>query len=354
MKILSEKNVSKKIIENKHNSRFWCRMRPTGILVLLFLLLMYESKWYPKNPNHSNNNNRSGDCSFGIQAYTTTTTTTLTPTSVKRTTTSFFVSYHSNNKLNRHCYYNNHDVSSTLLSRRQYHVTRTTTALSQGLDQNTNDRSDNDTKNDPDPTLLISSQSDIIQQIVFLGSFVLLGIGTNVCIHLWQDVAMPLLGIDFYQQIRTILFPITFGIIFMVVGITHFIFDTNFIRIVPPYGTWGNLWQVPTPGRQQYFPTMTYEQYHCYWTGIVEFLGGLWLLYAATIPNAITTIKIPAMILFVLTIGVTPANLYMFTHNAQPGGIIPKLQYPYGHLIRFIIQCGLLSNFWIIANAPSS
>ena len=199
---------------------------------------------------------------------------------------------------------------------------------------------------DPDPSILISNKDDNIQKLAFFSAFVVLGLGTDACVQLWHGPAINWLGTEFYETIRSTIFPLAFGSIFTIVGILHFVFDTNFIRIVPPKGTWGGLWQVPAPGMDAF--GITYEQYHCYWTGIAEFVGGAWLLLAATglIPSST---ELPAFLLFLLTIGVTPANLYMLTHDAHPGGAIPKLDYPFGHIARFIIQCGLLSNFWIMA-----
>ena len=192
----------------------------------------------------------------------------------------------------------------------------------------------------------IGTMDDRIQQFTFIMAFVLLGLGTQCCIHLWYTWGIDFMGPDYMYQIQTHIFPILFGSIFGMVGIGHFVFVENFARIVPPYNCWGGLWKVPAP----FYTTMniTYEAYHSYWTGIVEFMGGIWLLYSGIMSSSSTTSILPATLLFALTIGVTPANLYMFTHNASPGGVIPPLQYPFGHIARFIIQCGLLSNFYIM------
>lgn len=40
------------------------------------------------------------------------------------------------------------------------------------------------------------------------------------------------------------------------------------------------------------------------------------------------------------------------THDVGPGGIVPELSYPWGHVVRFVLQCGLLSNFWIVSHPP--
>jgi uncharacterized membrane protein len=193
----------------------------------------------------------------------------------------------------------------------------------------------------------ICDMDDTIQQLTFIVSFVLLGLGTYTCIQLWYHTLLPMVGIEYFVQIQTVIFPLLFGTIFALVGICHFIFVQNFVRIVPSYNTWGGLWKIPAPFHTKF--NISYEEYHSYWTGIVEFIGGIWLFYTGWNHQSIDTSSIvPATILFLLTIIVTPANIYMFTHNASPGGIIPPLSYPYGHFLRFILQCGLLSNFYIM------
>lgn len=205
------------------------------------------------------------------------------------------------------------------------------------------------TKNDPyflDPSILVSAKDDQTQRLVFAVSFIALAVGTNICIQLWYGPGLSLLGKDSFGAIRQTVFPILFGSIFAVVGVLHFVFVKNFARIVPPVGTWGGLWQAPTPFRKNL--GISYGDYHSYWTGVVEAAGGLWLAIGGL---GLYSIEAPAMLLFLLTVGVTPANLYMFTHDATPGGAIPRLPYPAGHIARFIVQCGLLSNFWIMAHS---
>ena len=196
----------------------------------------------------------------------------------------------------------------------------------------------------PDPSILISAKDDTTQRLAFVGAFAALAAGTSVCINLWHGPGEALLGTEGFENICRTVFPIVFGTIFMVVGVLHFVAKDNFVLIVPPRGTWGNLWQAPAPFADKL--GVTYEEYHTYWTGIAEFLGGLALLAGGL---GFTDTQVPAILLFLLTIGVTPANLYMFTHDAHPGESVPRLAYPGGHIARFVLQCGLLSNFWIMA-----
>lgn len=197
----------------------------------------------------------------------------------------------------------------------------------------------------PDPSVLVSSKDDLTQQLVFFSAFALLAAGTNLCINLWQGPGVQLLGTEFFALIRETIFPIVFGSIFAFVGVAHFVLVENFARIVPPLGTWGGLWQAPAPFAKEL--GVTYEEYHSYWTGIVEFVGGIWLFAGGL---GLTNPEEPANLLFFLTIAVSPANIYMFTHDAEPGGSAPRLEYPWGHFTRFWLQCGLLSNIWIMAH----
>ena len=196
----------------------------------------------------------------------------------------------------------------------------------------------------PDPSILVAAKDNTTQQLTVVASFAALAAGTSACIHLWHGPGFELLGAERYETIRGTVFPIAFGTIFAIVGVLHFVFVENFAAIVPPRGTWGGLWQAPAPFANEL--GLTYEEYHTYWSGIAEFSGGLYLLASGL---GLADTQLPAVLLFLLTVAVTPANLYMFTHDADPGGNVPRLAYPGGHIARFILQCGLLSNFWIMA-----
>jgi uncharacterized membrane protein len=60
--------------------------------------------------------------------------------------------------------------------------------------------------------------------------------------------------------------------------------------------------------------------------------------------------------LFLLTAVVTPANIYMYTHNAPgpvPESVAPGALPWQGHLARGVMQVVLLSTLWGIATATS-
>ena len=114
-------------------------------------------------------------------------------------------------------------------------------------------------------------------------------------------------------------------------------------------GAWG-FWYLPgTPS------------FHVYWTGVAEVLGGVGVTLGATHLPFVPDWLLPAsgFGLFLLTAVVTPANLYMWTHNSpgptpeetlqKTGGVIP-LQ---GHLFRALLQVVLLSTFLGLAFPPN-
>lgn len=100
--------------------------------------------------------------------------------------------------------------------------------------------------------------------------------------------------------------------------------------------------------------------FHVNWTGVAEILGGLGIA-SALLPIDTPEWVVPASSwgIFLLTIAVTPANTYMWTHNA-PGplpedadesmAVLPW----YGHLTRGLLQVLLLSITWGLAHPPGN
>jgi len=141
--------------------------------------------------------------------------------------------------------------------------------------------------------------------------------------------------------------PILMGLVYLLGGIGHFVVAESFQDIYPPIGTWG-IWYLPGSAA-----------FHVAWTGVVELLGGAGLIFCA-IRDAIgsedgeeetTVIKflkpICASVLFVLTILVTPANIYMFTHGAVMGDMA-QLDMSF-HYIRFAVQVIFLTLLFTLA-----
>ena len=108
-----------------------------------------------------------------------------------------------------------------------------------------------------------------------------------------------------------------------------------------PRGAWG-FWYLPGSA-----------SFHVNWTGVAEIAGGAGVLLGALPPVASALPSLgpsAAFGLYLLTWAVTPANVYMFTHNAPgpgpAGAVIPAA----GHAVRFGLQVFLLSVLWGLAH----
>ena len=131
------------------------------------------------------------------------------------------------------------------------------------------------------------------------------------------------------------------GITYVAAGVAHFTFHDGFVSMMPHRGAWG-FWNLPGSA-----------SFHVNWTGVAEILGGAVLLLGSLpfglTPNGFERLTpVSAACLFALTLAVTPANAYMFTHNA-PGPLPPDADEsaltipPAGHFARFLLQVFLLS-----------
>ena len=131
------------------------------------------------------------------------------------------------------------------------------------------------------------------------------------------------------------------GALYVLAGTAHFSSAAAFEAIYPPAGTWG-LWYLPGSAA-----------FHVWWTGVAEVLGGLGLLLGGLADLAPEQYQLPddarfltassALGLCVLTLAVTPANIYMFTHDAQMVGLGPASALPVSfHAARGAVQVLLL------------
>lgn len=136
--------------------------------------------------------------------------------------------------------------------------------------------------------------------------------------------------------------PIILGLFYLAAGVGHFANSQAFQDIYPPIGTWG-IWYLPGSA-----------EFHVAWTGMVEVLGAVGLLLGAARDilgleedGLVNFIKpISAALLFVLTVVVTPANIFMFTHGAVMGDMAPLDTF---HVTRFAVQVLLLSLLFTLA-----
>ena len=195
----------------------------------------------------------------------------------------------------------------------------------------------------------IDEWSSIAQIGVFFSIYTALGTATYVTTNLLDTISKDVIGLEQWRNkfVDTSL-PILLGSFYCFAGIGHFTSADAFRDIYPPIGTWG-FWYIPGS-----------SAFHVTWTGVVEVVGGIALL-----GSGLNNLSLPfgkkddldlplrliqpvsALILFVLTILVTPSNIYMFTHGAVMGDM-PPLGLSF-HAIRFGFQVLFLSLLYTLS-----
>lgn len=189
---------------------------------------------------------------------------------------------------------------------------------------------------------LVSQLPEQQQAAAFAAIAAGIAAGTVLC----AGVAGPAVSAhlpSFLQVTSKSWFPL--GPIFIAAGIAHFTEEGGFKAMYPHQGAWG-FWSLPGSAK-----------FHVQWTGVAEVLGGLGLCLGALPLDAVPQWLAPASALglFALTVAVTPANIYMFTHNA-PGPVpesVTTVVPPQGHAARGVLQMVLLSTLWGIATAAT-
>jgi len=187
----------------------------------------------------------------------------------------------------------------------------------------------------------INTKDELPTQALIVGVvFLALGVGT-IAFSSGLSALTTTLNTNFpngYPVFRST-WPISFGLIYSLAGITHFALSDEYENIYPPKGTWG-IWYLPGS-----------KEFHVAWTGVVELLSGLGLLvggvsHIAGITNtALDGLSLEsncATLLFLLTVLITPANIYMYTHGALLPMNTPEPLPVTFHGIRLVMQIVLL------------
>ena len=197
----------------------------------------------------------------------------------------------------------------------------------------------------PDPAILISAKPPDEQKLWIGGITAGLLVSTVLIVTLLSalESALPAGWFGTLGNLGSV--PL--GLVFAALGAAHFAKKETFLGIVPPLGTWGGLWQVPAPGAEKL--GLSYAEYHTYWSGAAELLGGLLLAASGVGLVPVAVQQFDAFLMLLLTLAVTPANIYMATHDAQMEGGPPPMAYPDAHIFRGVIQAVLLAGFWKLA-----
>jgi uncharacterized membrane protein len=199
-----------------------------------------------------------------------------------------------------------------------------------------------------DPKTLISSKDNQTQQLVFISICIGILGGSFIFIELYNylEIILPTWAFNPFYYVL----PYILSSAFIAAGISHFVLEDTFTSFVPPKGAWGGLFIIPAPFSKQL--NLTYKQYHSFWTGIAEIIVGTSLIVTTSGVLGgenhyynLNNPTIPSLFMYILTLIVTPANIYMYTHNPVVPRI-PPLPYPYGHIGRGILQMALLGVFY--------
>lgn len=196
----------------------------------------------------------------------------------------------------------------------------------------------------------IDAWPELAQAAVFFGVYASLGLATIPTTKALDTISQSI-GLERWRNavIDTTL-PLALGAVFLSAGVGHFVAADAFADIYPPRGTWG-IWYLPGSA-----------EFHVAWTGAVEFLGGSGLAFGG-LSRLFEMVRgeddndkelwvgliTPgsALMLCLLTVAVTPANIYMFTHGATMGDMGPlDLSF---HSLRFGVQVLFLSMLIILA-----
>eukprot|EP00195_Chlamydomonas_chlamydogama_P015259 CAMPEP_0202892918 /NCGR_PEP_ID=MMETSP1392-20130828/2589_1 /ASSEMBLY_ACC=CAM_ASM_000868 /TAXON_ID=225041 /ORGANISM="Chlamydomonas chlamydogama, Strain SAG 11-48b" /LENGTH=259 /DNA_ID=CAMNT_0049577053 /DNA_START=90 /DNA_END=869 /DNA_ORIENTATION=- len=190
------------------------------------------------------------------------------------------------------------------------------------------------------PLAAVQQLPEPLQAATFFGIYAALGLGTYVsCTSIAPSIEAALPGLMAFSRAT---WPLL-GVTYIAAGVAHFTMHDAFASMMPKQGSWG-IWYLPGS-----------PSFHVNWTGVAEVAGGVGLLLGALPPvrEALPWLEpASAFSLLGLTLAVTPANIYMFTHNAPGPGPANVVIPPAGHAARGLLQVWLLATLWGVATSP--
>lgn len=183
----------------------------------------------------------------------------------------------------------------------------------------------------------INTLPEPVQAAIVAAIALAIGLGANVL----TDAFGLVRGSALFQLSRPT-WP-ALGLIYLAAGVGHFTAIDGFINITPPNKTWGIWWTPFSP------------RFNVQWTGVAEIFGGAWMLLGALAP--VVGVALPpemgpalsdgALTCWLITVAVTPANIYALTHGVEP---LPEMRTsPTVHAVRLAFQSVLLAMFWEMA-----
>ena len=130
----------------------------------------------------------------------------------------------------------------------------------------------------PSPDILLSARDDQTQQLGFAAICGGIAVGTAACVA-GLDALESILPDGWFGAWRDYTWPLPLGGWYLrgsAIGRRPFTWaDALAWRPLASKRCGGGLWQVPAPGAEEL--NLSYAEYHCYWTGVAEFLGGVGL-----------------------------------------------------------------------------
>lgn len=179
----------------------------------------------------------------------------------------------------------------------------------------------------------VNKLAEPVQASIVIAIFTALGVSTIAFSSFLDTITLNYEWVQSWRYSWPLL-----GAIYAAAGVTHFTLEEEYENIYPTEGAWG-FWYLPGS-----------SEFHVKWTGVAEFLGGVGLLFGGaydvfapvwiTSPDIITDAGIgsdAAALLLLLTVVVTPANIFMYTHGAKLPKDGPEVPMT-GHAIRGVLQ----------------
>ncbi len=199
----------------------------------------------------------------------------------------------------------------------------------------------------PDPLELVAGQDDEIQEFAYYSIWAFLVFGTAFFVNILtmidnqiQQSSSPFLN-SIYDNVHL---PFMIGYFFILTGIGQLYYLDSVASIVPPNGSWGGIWNVPAPGADIF--NIPHQKYHACWTGLAQIACGYSLASSSLDLLEFPSVPVASGMLGLLLVAMTPANIYMFTHDQKMEGFKYYIPYPNGHVIRGVIQCVIFAVFW--------